>query len=381
MTTCYKIEVEASDPLSGLRRLTERVLGLESIDAVLAPLRPAGSPMIMPTLVSDPAKLAEMDPLAPAFALNGARMASRLTYRPSGHSLAVMLRPCEIRAFVELEKLNQAAREEIVLISCDCLGAMDNRTYLQSVGRDVGEASREFYGQRLAQPLEMSTAEPRVATACKVCEHPVPQGVDLAVLLYGVDTRTHIVVQPQSEKGEKIAKALGYPETIYPDGRQGLVDALIEQRIEARDRMFADTRAAIDTPAKLRAYLAACVNCYNCRVACPVCYCRECVFATDVFVHEPFQYVDWARRRGAVKLPTDTALYHLTRLAHMSTACVGCGQCTNACPNGIGVMELFRTVSHGTQAVFSYSPGTADQPPPLTQFKETEFEEVVGLGE
>ena len=144
--------------------------------------------------------------------------------------------------------------------------------------------------------------------------------------------------------------------------------------------MFAATRGAAGSLEKLSAYLAACVNCYNCRVACPVCYCRECVFVTDVFDHDPLQYLRWAARKGQIKMPTDTVFYHLTRLAHMSTACVGCGQCSNACPNDIPVMELFRTVAHGTQRAFGYQAGRSiDEAPPLTVFKEEEFQEVVGI--
>ena len=144
--------------------------------------------------------------------------------------------------------------------------------------------------------------------------------------------------------------------------------------------MFARTCTATDSLEKLTTYFSACVNCYNCRVACPVCYCRECVFVTDVFQHEPFQYVQWSQRRGGIKLPTDTLFYHLTRLAHMSMACVGCGQCSNACPNDIPVMELFRCIAYQTQAAFDYQPGLdVDQKPPLSEFKETEFEEIVGI--
>jgi formate dehydrogenase subunit beta len=87
----------------------------------------------------------------------------------------------------------------------------------------------------------------------------------------------------------------------------------------------------------------------------------------------------WAMRKGAIKMPTDTVFYHLTRLAHMSTACIGCGQCSNACPNGIPVMELFRTIAGATQKAFDYEPGRdLDEAPPLSVFREREFPEVTG---
>ncbi|MBW1969908.1 MAG: 4Fe-4S dicluster domain-containing protein, partial [Deltaproteobacteria bacterium] len=122
-------------------------------------------------------------------------------------------------------------------------------------------------------------------------------------------------------------------------------------------------------------------NCYNCRVACPVCYCKECVFVTDVFNHDPVQYLRWAKRRGVIKMPTDTVFYHITRLAHISTSCVGCGQCTNACPNDIPVMELFRTVSYRTQKAFEYEAGrNIEDDLPLSVFREDELAEVVGIG-
>ncbi|MFY9941327.1 MAG: 4Fe-4S dicluster domain-containing protein, partial [Desulfobacterales bacterium] len=173
---------------------------------------------------------------------------------------------------------------------------------------------------------------------------------------------------------------LGPAAAEAPAGREDALAELIAARSAHRDEMFAATRRQTDSLEKLSAYLAACVNCYNCRVACPVCYCRECVFVTDVFDHEPFQYLKWAHRKGAVKMPTDTIFFHLTRLAHISTACVGCGQCSNACPNDIAVMELFRSVSHRTQAAFEYEAGRSlDEPPPLAVFKEDEFGEVTGL--
>ena len=64
----------------------------------------------------------------------------------------------------------------------------------------------------------------------------------------------------------------------------------------------------------------------------------------------------------------------------MSTACVGCGQCSNACPNDIPVMEIFRTIAQRTQEAFDYQAGKSiDEEPPLSVFREEEFAEVVGI--
>jgi formate dehydrogenase subunit beta len=178
--------------------------------------------------------------------------------------------------------------------------------------------------------------------------------------------------------GESLLNALGLPEAEAGGGRDEALGAMIEVRTANRDEMFERTRAATGTLTDLSEYLSSCVNCYNCRVACPVCYCKECVFNTDVFEHKPWQYMGWAKRKGSLKLPTDTVFYHLTRMAHMSMACVGCGQCSNACPNDIPVMELFRTVASRTQESFDYVPGRSlDEPPPLSVFKEDEFQDAV----
>jgi formate dehydrogenase subunit beta len=374
-----KINVKDQDPLEAIQRLLEKVLAQETIDAVLVPKRLPVGAMVMPTLVSDPAQLEGVDPLAPAFAINAAKVVSRLTRRPLTGRLAVMLRSCEIRAFIELVKLNQASPDDLVILGTDCLGACGNKDYQELAGDDPTEATRRFY-ERVLEAQGAAPEDLALSSACRVCEQPLAVGADLAVLLYGVDYQQHLVVQAQSEKGRTLLDSLGLEAVEPPAGRQDVVQGLIQARTRQRDRMFQETATAVDSMEKLSRYLAACVNCYNCRVACPVCYCRECVFVTDVFEHDPLQYLGWARRRGALKMPTDTLFYHLTRLAHMSTACVGCGQCSNACPNDIPVMELFRTVAHRTQAAFDYRAGAdvADKPP-LTEFKEKEFEDVVGI--
>ena len=85
----------------------------------------------------------------------------------------------------------------------------------------------------------------------------------------------------------------------------------------------------------------------------------------------------WADRRGIVRMLPDTVLFHLTRLNHMVTSCVGCGVCTDVCPSGIPVATIFRTVGAKTQAVFDYTPGLSlEDEVPLATFREDELTEL-----
>ncbi|MGE5258635.1 MAG: 4Fe-4S dicluster domain-containing protein [Hyphomicrobiales bacterium] len=379
MAKTVRIEIKDQDLLGALRSFLKTVLEREDITAVLVPWRLPMKNMVMPTLITDPQQLDEADPLSPAFAINTARVVSRLTRRASGGTVAAVMRPCEIRAFVELVKLKQGRTEDLVIIGVDCLGAYSNRDFFRWVGDDAAASTQRFYHAVLAgSGAAMDGVD--LTAACKACESPTADGADIALGLYGVDTTQGLVAQARTAQGENLLAKLGLAETQEPAARQKTLEKLQAERAAFREAMFQQTRAATDTLEKLSTYLANCVNCYNCRVACPVCYCRECVFVTDVFDHEPAQYLRWAKRKGAVKLPTDTLFYHLTRMAHMSTACVGCGQCSNACPNDIPLMELFRSVAHRTQTEFGYTPGRSlDEKPPFSEFRENEFPEVVGM--
>ena len=379
MAKTAAIKIKDGDLLAALRGFLRSVLSQEEIDAVLVPQRLPMKNMIMPMLVTDPERLADADPLAPAFPMNSAKIASRLTRRASGGRIAVVLRPCERRAFVELVKLKQGRTEDLVTIGIDCLGAYRNKDYFRWVGDDIDAATRRFVDSALSgNGSAVNGVE--LAAACKACEFPVASGADIQLGLYGVDTASQVLVHAESEAGTDLLDRLRLSKSPEPAGRKNAIESLVAERTAYRDNMFEETHAATDSLEKLTAYLANCVNCYNCRVACPVCYCRECVFVTDVFDHEPAQYMRWAQTKGAVKMPTDTVFYHITRIAHMSTACVGCGQCSNACPNDIPVMELFRTLAAHTQKAFDYEAGRSlAEKPPLSEFREDEFTEVVGI--
>ncbi|MDM8516475.1 Coenzyme F420 hydrogenase/dehydrogenase, beta subunit C-terminal domain [Desulfobacterales bacterium HSG16] len=377
MASNLKIDVQDKDLLVTLREFFRLILEQEDISAIFVSQRLPMKNTIMPALVTDSKTLDRTDPLAPAFPINGAKLLSRLTRKSSGEKIAAVLRPCEIRAFTELLKLKQGKTDDLIIIGIDCLGAFRNTDYFRFVEKNP-ERSTELFIDSVLSGKGTTAGGIDLAPACKACEFPIaPNNADISIGLIGIDVKNQVLIEARTSAGEEICKKLNLSETKKTAERKTAVDNLVAQRIEYRDKMFAETRDTVDNLEKLTAYLAGCINCYNCRVACPVCYCKECVFVTDVFYHEPSQYLHWAKRKGILKMPSDTLFYHITRLAHSSMACVGCGQCSNACPNEISVMELFRTVAEKTQSAFGYEAGRSlDEPPPLSVFEKDEFLEV-----
>ena len=373
-----KIEQEDNSLTKGLQQFFKRLLESEEIDALFLPVRLKDSFSIMPSLVTDPAQIEAAVPLSPSFPLNSGRMVSRLSYKESGRKTAVLLRPCEIRAFIELIKLKQGSRQELILIGIDCPKALSLSDYAAYMEKDP--LDDDAYIQKVFSANEETLNGFNFSSACNTCENPFPVNTDMNILLQGVDLSDGMIVESGSEAGRNILESLNMQQASMPEKREEIVSQIKETNSKANEAMIEDITEKTDSILKLNAFFDRCINCYNCRNMCPVCYCKECVFNTDVFYHQPVQYHQWAEKKGLVKLPTDTVFYHLTRLAHISHACVGCGQCSNACPSDINVFEVFKSVAQTTQAAFGYSPGIDEnEPPPLSVFNEREFEDIVGI--
>jgi len=378
MAAFVELRVFEKDFLTAVQQFFKTMLLSETISAVLVPMElPTGQ--LMPTLITHPDHMERAEPFAPYFPLNAAKIVSKLTRKPLGQKIAVVLRPCEIRAFYELVKLKQGSTDELVILSMDCLGAFDNKTYFDLKDKHKLPSTQTLI-YRLLQGEGAMESGPGLSNACQACEHPVPENADIAIELLGRDVNQSITLQGQTEKGISLIKELGLISADASLERDEAVSSLIENRVAYRDRMFKETREVIQGLYKLSLYLSKCVNCYNCREACPVCYCNQCVFLTDTFDHDAYQYYSWAKRKGAIKMPTDTVFFQMTRMAHIGAMCVGCGQCSNACPNDIPVMELMRLVGFNVQKAFNYTPGmTLEDPPPMSLFLEDEFHEVEGI--
>ncbi len=372
------IPVADNDLCGAFGKLVRGLLTEGGFEAVLIPARQPIGNTVMQTLITNPEDADAVDPLAPVVPSSSATLLARLTRKGSGRRLAAFLRPCEVRAFLELVKLKQASLDDVVLIGMDCYGRYETRDFLNYVGSEEC-ASLEFL-KAIRQGLGTEvTDEIDIVEPCRACVTPVAGAVDLRLQVIGYRVEEGLGLKAVTPQGEDVLGKLDLPAGDEPAEREEAVAALLEQREAKRTALRAKIKQKVDGVGGLMEVISSCVNCYNCRVACPVCYCRECVFVTDTFGHDGQQYMGWAEKRGRLRMPTDTMFYHLTRMAHMGTLCVACGQCSSACPQDIPVSELFSMVGEEVQSVFDYLPGrNVEEEQPLAYFADDELLEVTG---
>ncbi len=262
MAFISKIDVKNQDLLASMQEFLKSILLSEQVDALLVPCHHPEKNSIMPTLISDPDKLERANPLAPSFPLNCAKIASRLTRGISGETIALVMRPCEIRAFTELIKLKQGSLSDIIILGTDCLGTYDNHTYSSYEKEDPFTLTRQFIS-RITDNPKPDEKDSHLSTACSICEHPVPVNADIIIGLYGIDYQNEILLDAQTSKGEELLKDLNLSGFDPPEQRRITIDTLIADRTEKRNRMFDRVSQETGSLKKLSTYLTGCINCYN----------------------------------------------------------------------------------------------------------------------
>ena len=365
------IDVQGST-LQTVQGVLRKLVDEGVVDALLVPMfQETGN--VAPMLVTRSEALDQADPLTPVLPINAARAAAQLTMTGHQEKLGVVLRSCEIRAMVELVKFQQVKLDKVMIIGVDCLGTY-SITDWQAAGNKQQVVDALLAGAETGELEPFAGMEFRAA--CQMCEQPLPQGEHVALTIGLVGTGAgQVYVRARDDLAEVLGLEAGGPF----GEREAAAERLVEARTAARNTAFSGFRERVNSMEGLLQEFSTCIRCHNCMINCPICYCKECIFRTPTFEHESQLFYQWAERKGTVRMLPDTLLFHLTRLNHMATSCVGCGMCTEVCPVEIPVGTVFRTVGERVQAIFDYHPGQSlEEAAPVQEFRE---EELVALGE
>jgi len=366
----------------------KKSLEKKCFDALLIPAKVPETESYAWLLLQDESLLELANPLPPVMTVQGGKALSTVTKHGEMHqSVAAVMRPCEVRAAVELFKLKQNNLENITLISIDCPGTMPLSDYT-----DNPEKMTKAFENAFDKWGEGDNLRP----ICQICHKfsltslfpPSPQespsdqnekdfsASDLHIGLLG-GNKEKIFLMPCSTRGTELLEKLELPPQDSLEKWESKVKEIIDKKIKKRNTFNKEWLTKIGGNEKFIAVFDECINCHNCMRVCPICYCQQCYFDSPALNLPPEAYLQRAEKRGALRFPLDTLLFHLGRMSHMVLSCVSCGACEDACPMSIPVAQIFSVIGDQTQKDFNYVPGrNRGEPLPLQVFREDEFSEV-----
>jgi formate dehydrogenase subunit beta len=307
----------------------------------------------------------------------------------SAMKLAVVGKPCDMRAIIELQKRERIDGDNLILIGLNCTGTMSpttaKRMFIEEFEVDPDEVIKEDIDEGiLTIVLKDGTKKSMNLTElekkgygrrenCRRCDINIPRMADLACGKWGAEDeeKESTFIEVCSEKGRNLIDEM--IEKSFIEVKEPHEESL--QRREKKDKVERDRARKwkehdfkifqeLSQSERLNYWINEfnkCIKCYGCRDACPICHCDECILEA---------------KRGFVnggEVPPDI-MFPLTRLSHVADSCVNCGQCQDVCPMELPLSLLCSFLNEELTKIFKYTPGIdIEERPPLTTAAEGEL--------
>ncbi len=322
------------------------------------------------SLITKSDELNDALPFFPLMPANAGKLLSRFTLKESTTDpVAAVVKPCELRAFIELVKRKQGSLENIFFISLTCGGVYPLE---MAVDRSVEKNLSKYWDaiKKLEIPMDLRST-------CKGCTEFIPYNADITFdLISNNDFDRQCIVFLNTKIGEEFAKVMNV-EFLENELDKKKLDNFKSKREMEKKKLFDDIEVKEKGIDGLIEIFGKCIGCHGCSKVCPICYCKLCGFESSDFEYQPSNYESDFRKRAGIRVPPRTLFYHLGRLDHISISCVGCGLCGDVCPVDIPISVIFKKIGESVQNMFDYIPGkNIEEDIPLITFEEEEFAEV-----
>ncbi len=338
------LRIDAEDPEAVFRTFLAAWWARLGLRALLAPVQQPGWPPVEPQILTDPARVADIQPFEPIMISNTAGLIAELRSKHPGGRVAALLRPCELRTLIELDKRNGAGAPArgagdpgMIRIGLDCLGTVPVNDYSRP---GSGQASARQNGG-LASASEMSPDGLR--PACQVCADLVPAEAEVSVGTIGVIEEGALLIMARDAYLDSSLElgpvTHGMASAAQIARHEWAIRAVQRARASQKRR-----RLGNEAPGGLGSLLASisrCTLCTDCLDACPL-YQGELTGLLGV---------------GSTRDRDRPLLSELVGLSRWLVSCTGCGMCEAACERGVPLSRILSQVSHQIRTELDYQLG------------------------
>lgn len=321
METTWAINTHG-DPLGSLAHLIETVWSEAGLSGMLVSSDTVDNPEASELILDQPGQLQKFNPFRPAMRANTAAFVPGILREKSSGRYGAVLRPCEMRALKQLERLDPFPSERLVTICVDCLGTfpasdLEWRTQRRGSADDLASDTLKFARQG-------GISVDRYRPACQLCRSSGAEGADVNIWVIGLPARQVMLVNIDSRE---LAEELHFADSRRVEVedellkmRQRVLERVALRNQHSRDRFF---REMVDSlPASIEAiaeHLEQCGDCRACLEACPICSARPLEREAD-------------------------GRYDRRKIAQWLAACAGCGMCEQACIKTIPLSAVFSVI-------------------------------------
>ena len=368
--------------------LLKFALETKRVDAVLATKPRDGNRYDgVPVLVTDPAQIIDTAGALHCASPNVARYLKEYLDGASNLKIAVVVKPCDAKAVIELAKRTQMNLDNLLLIGLNCTGTLPPakaKTMLK-LEFEVDPAdvvAEDIEEDKLIIKLKDGTQKERNLTEleergygrrenCRRCETNIPIMADIACGKWGAANVDATFIEACSQKGRGLIEAAveaGYISAA-PAGAEALEDrrkkdeAAVSRARQWQEKDFANLKE-MGTDGRFNYWFGQfshCIKCYGCRDACPICYCKDCYLEADRGFLPPGE------------VPPDI-MFPMIRITHVMDSCVNCGQCQDVCPMELPLSRLIFLLNRELASIFKYEPGMeVSELPPLRTITDGEL--------
>jgi len=236
--------------------------------------------------------------------------------------IGIIAKGCDSRNIVTHIIENKIKREQLVIIGVPCSGMIDKNKIASMFKGEIKQVTEQngnviTKGESFEETLKKSDV---LQQNCSVCIHRNP-------VIYDELVADLVEEQKDVDQYGDVRKI----EAMPPEEKWNYFDDL----------------------------LSACIRCYACRNACPLCYCPTC-------------FVDESRPQWVGKSDDsiDTRTFHFLRAYHCAGRCTDCGACERACPVGINMRTFTRKLEKDCFEQYGWEAGLSlDERPPLDTYR------------